>query len=64
MGNKSSFISSQKQAPLRDQFANMLASFDDTQIGDIDENAVMQDLDHALQGKRPLSEIILEERAC
>lgn len=54
----------EQQTPLRDLIGDMLTSFDDSETSPIDEEALMQDLDKALLGKRPLSEIILEERAC
>ena len=52
----------EKQAPLRERIGDMLTSFDVDESSNIDEEALMQDLDKVLRGKRPLSEIILEER--
>lgn len=49
---------------LVDAIADLLVTFDDDEIdlGDFDEEAVQRELDAALKGKRPLSEIIIEER--
>jgi predicted DNA-binding antitoxin AbrB/MazE fold protein len=46
---------------LVDAAADMLVTFDEV-VEDIDEAALQSQLDAALRGKRPLSEIIIEER--
>lgn len=46
---------------VRELVQDMLMSVDfDTD--DVDEEAIMEDLDQALNGQRPLSDIIIEER--
>lgn len=50
-----------KHTSLRDAAGDMLVHFNFTEVG-LDEAATQQALDQALTGKRPLSEIILEER--
>lgn len=49
------------ETPLHVLIADMLTTFEATE-GDVDEAALLQELDHHLAGKRPLSEIILEDR--
>lgn len=50
-----------KSMPLTDIISDMLVQFprDDTPL---DEESIMHDLDQVLAGKKPLSEIIIEER--
>lgn len=51
----------EKPASTRELISDLLTEFhvEDTIL---DEASIMQDLDNALSGKRPLSEIIIEER--
>lgn len=51
----------QQGSGIRDLIADMLVQFDynDTEF---EEDAIMTDLENVLAGKRPLSEIIIEER--
>ena len=49
------------ETPLKILIADMLSPFEGV-AGDVDEEAVLQELDRELQGKRPLSEIIIEDR--
>jgi len=51
----------EEQTPLEDLIGDMLVRFEPDNT-DIDEDAVVQELDRALAGKRPLSEIVIEER--
>ena len=47
--------------PVQDLIGDMLARFE-RDDADIDEDAVLRDIGQSLAGKRPLSEIIIEER--
>jgi predicted DNA-binding antitoxin AbrB/MazE fold protein len=47
--------------PLKDLIADMLTPFEGI-ASEADESALLQELDQQLQGKRPLSEIIIEDR--
>ena len=47
---------------LKDIIGDMLTHFEPVDDVNLDEERIMQDLDQALAGKRPLSEIIIEER--
>jgi len=49
------------ETPLKMLIADMLSPFEGI-AGEIDEAALMQELDQQLLGKRPLSDIILEDR--
>lgn len=51
----------EKSTPLRDLIGDMLVHFDSDNT-ELDEEAILRDLDEALAGKRPLSEIIIEDR--
>ena len=51
----------EKPASIQNIIGDMLTYFEHDDF-DLDEEAVMQELDRALAGKRPLSEIIIEER--
>jgi predicted DNA-binding antitoxin AbrB/MazE fold protein len=51
----------EKDTSLQELIGDMLSHFDSDE-SDLDEEAILQSLDQALAGKRPLSEIILEER--
>lgn len=46
---------------IRDIVSDMLVSFDPDN-SDLDEDEIQREIDEALTGKRPLSEIIIEER--
>lgn len=50
-----------KHTSLQDAAGDMLVNFNFSEV-ELDEDATQQALDQALAGKRPLSEIILEER--
>ena len=47
--------------PVQDLIGDMLVRFEHDDA-DIDEDAVLHDIEQSLEGKRPLSEIIIEER--
>lgn len=51
----------EKPTPISELIGDMLTHFE-YESSDIDEDAILQELDRALAGKRPLSEIIMEER--
>lgn len=51
----------EKQITTRELLGDLLATFD-FDVEDFDEEATQKDLDEAMAGKRPLSEIIIEER--
>lgn len=51
----------QVQTPLKDLLSDMLVTFDHDE-SEIDEVNIVQQIDQALMGKRPLSAIILEDR--
>ena len=51
----------EKPASIQNIIGDMLTYFEHDD-SDLDEEAVLQELDRALSGKRPLSEIIIEER--
>jgi predicted DNA-binding antitoxin AbrB/MazE fold protein len=50
-----------KPAPIQEMIGDVLTYFEHDE-SEFDENAILQQLDRALAGKRPLSEIIIEER--
>ena len=50
-----------KPTSIQELIGDMLTHFE-YEGSDIDEDAILQELDRALAGKRPLSEIIVEER--
>jgi predicted DNA-binding antitoxin AbrB/MazE fold protein len=51
----------EKPLPIQDMIGDMLTHFE-YDASDLDEDAILEELDQALAGKRPLSEIIIEER--
>jgi predicted DNA-binding antitoxin AbrB/MazE fold protein len=51
----------EKPASIQEMIGDMLTHFEHDK-SEFDENAILQELDRALAGKRPLSEIIIEER--
>lgn len=51
----------EKPASIQDVIGDMLIHFE-RDDADLDEEAILNELDQALAGKRPLSEIIIEER--
>lgn len=50
-----------EHSPIQDIIGDMLLHFEFA-APDLDEAAVLQELEQALAGQRPLSEIIIEER--
>lgn len=51
----------EKPTSIQAMIGDMLTHFEHDD-SDLDEDAIIQELDRALAGKRPLSEIIIEER--
>lgn len=49
------------EKPLKSLIADMLSPFEGVP-SEIDEEAILKELDEQLQGKKPLSEIIIEDR--
>lgn len=51
----------QKNVSTRELLGDLLATFD-LKLDDMDEEAIQNELDEVMADKRPLSEIIIEER--
>jgi predicted DNA-binding antitoxin AbrB/MazE fold protein len=51
----------EKPTSIQEMIGDMLTHFEHD-ASEVDEDAILQELDRALAGKRPLSEIIIEER--
>ena len=51
----------EKPTSTQELIGDLLATFD-FELDDFDEDATQKDLDRVMAGKRPLSEIIIEER--